>query len=418
MSALPSSVDYRREHPSLPPNAQTTELAIRPSNGNSFVAGNLIQLDLGQRGFFDPESCYLRYKMTLAGTASTTYNMIGSYAAVFSRMNVYFGSQLVENITGYNQVQTFLQNTHMSVADKYGMQAAYGYLGTTSLADLDGADLTTDGAGDVTHTAGILLPCVLTNADKMIPLFAMPQVRVELQVEALSSIFFNSVTTGITSFTISDVELVYSQVDMGAEVESMVRSAGGDFFIKSQSFTNTSNSLATGANGQYSVVFNQRLESIKSAYLLASPTGNNIWGDAVDITATNGSYQFQIGQTTYPQQPLSTSRSKNAILQSLRKAVGSIYGHETAMSINSVEWSATAATSTQVQPAKFIIGVPTEVLANEDTLMTGVSSNNSAITLNVVSGTATGAVFNLHLILNYDALIHIDLDNGQAFLKK
>jgi len=38
--------------------------------------------------------------------------------------------------------------------------------------------------------------------------------------------------------------------------------------------------------------------------------------------------------------------------------------------------------------------------------------------LNVVSGTATTAVHNLHLILNYDALIHIDLDNGQAFLKK
>jgi predicted AlkP superfamily pyrophosphatase or phosphodiesterase len=104
------------------------------------------------------------------------------------------------------------------------------------------------------------------------------------------------------------------------------------------------------------------------------------------------------------------------MLQSLRKAVGSIYGHETAMSINSIEWSAT--TGTQVQPAKFIVGVPTEVLANEDTLMTGVSSNNSAITLNIVSGTATSAVHNLHLILNYDALIHIDLDNGQAFLKR
>ncbi len=412
MSALPSSVDFRREHPSLPPNSQTTELSIRPSNGNSFVPGNLIQMDLGQRGFFDPESCYLRYKMTAAG-ADATYVMINSYSAVFSRLNVYFGSQLVENITGYNQVQAFLQNTHMSVADKYGVQAAYGYKGTSSIADMDSADIVVS-SGTGSHTAGILLPCVLTNSDKMIPLFAMPQVRVELQVEALSSIFFDG--TAPTSLTISDVELVYSQVDLGAEVEGMIRGSGGEFFIKSQSFTNTSNSLATGANGQYSVVFNQRLESIKSAYLLASPTGENIWGDAIDITATNGSYQFQIGQTTYPQQPLSTSRAKNAMIQSLRKAVGSIYGHETAMSINSVEWSQT--TGTAIQPAKFIVGVPTEVLANEDTLMTGVSSNNSAITLNVVSGTATGAVHNLHLILNYDALIHIDLESGQAFLKK
>jgi hypothetical protein len=350
--------------------------------------------------------------MTATGS-DNTYVMINSYSAVFSRLNVYFGSQLVENITGYNQVQAFLQNTHMSVADKYGVQAAYGYKATTSIADMDSADIVVS-SGTGSHTAGILLPCVLTNSDKMIPLFAMPQVRVELQVEALSSIFFDG--TAPTGLTISDVELVYSQVDLGAEVEGMIRGSGGEFFIKSQSFTNTSNSLATGANGQYSVVFNQRLESIKSAYLLASPTGENIWGDAVDITATNGSYQFQIGQTTYPQQPLSTSRSKNAMIQSLRKAVGSIYGHETAMSINSVEWS--AATGTALQPAKFFVGVPTEVLANEDTLMTGVSSNNSAITLNVVSGTATSAVHNLHLILNYDALIHIDLESGQAFLKK
>ena len=414
MSALPQSVDYRREHPSLPPNSATTEIAIRPSNGNSFVPGNLIQLDLGQRGFLDPESMYLRYKITIAGAVSTSYTLISSYASVFSRCNVYFGSQQVESITGYNQLQAFLQNTHMSVADKYGMQASYGYTATSSIADMDGAVLTTDGSGDADDTAGILLPCVLTNADKMVPLFAMPQVRVELQVEALSSIFFDG--TAPTSLTISDVELVYSQVDLGAEVEAMVRGAGGEFFIKSQSFSNTSNSLSTGANGQYSVVFNQRLESIKSAYLLASPTGENIWGDSVDITAGSGSYQFQIGQTTFPQQPLSAVRSKNGMLQSLRKAVGSIYGHDTAMSINNVEWNAT--TGTAVQPAKFFVGVPCEVLANEDTLMTGVSSNNSAITLNVVSGTATTAVHNLHLILNYDALIHIDLDNGQAFLKK
>src|SRR5210317_538837 len=125
MSALPSSVDFRREHPSLPPNSATTELSIRPSNGNSFVPGNLIQMDLGQRGFLDPESMYLRYKITIAGANTTSYTMISSYASVFSRCNVYFGSQLVENITGYNQVIAFLQNTHLSVADKYGLAPSY-----------------------------------------------------------------------------------------------------------------------------------------------------------------------------------------------------------------------------------------------------------------------------------------------------
>ena len=49
--------------------------------------------------------------------------------------------------------------------------------------------------------------------------------------------------------------------------------------------------------------------------------------------------------------------------------------------------------------------------------MSGISSQNSAISVNVQLGTATAAVHNVHLILNYDALLELDFDAGQATLK-
>ncbi|MEI6423993.1 MAG: hypothetical protein WCP55_17385, partial [Lentisphaerota bacterium] len=67
-------------------------------------------------------------------------------------------------------------------------------------------------------------------------------------------------------------------------------------------------------------------------------------------------------------------------------------------------------------PGKFYVGFSLQKL-HSNAILTGISSNNSNITVNVDSTVATSAARQCCLILAYDALIEVDLINKQASVK-
>jgi hypothetical protein len=179
--------------------------------------------------------------------------------------------------------------------------------------------------------------------------------------------------------------------------------------------------LGSGTSGTQSISFNVNYASIKSLFTNFSGTSANSlnkWGDSYDITQSNGDMVYNIGGINYPQRPISTLLNKASFLQELRKAVGSIYSSTNTLSINSVEFNIQGDTlTTTPEPAKFWFGVSTEKL-HSHALLTGISSNGSAILLTVNLNTATPASYNINLIVNYDALIEIDTQNFQVSVKK
>ena len=71
-------------------------------------------------------------------------------------------------------------------------------------------------------------------------------------------------------------------------------------------------------------------------------------------------------------------------------------------------------------PAKFILGVPLEKLhiSDEKAILSGVSTNNTNITLNIQTSTATAQAHTVNLILNYDAILEIDTMNRDARIRQ
>jgi hypothetical protein len=49
--------------------------------------------------------------------------------------------------------------------------------------------------------------------------------------------------------------------------------------------------------------------------------------------------------------------------------------------------------------------------------LTGISTQNSPISLRISTGTATGGASTITLVVNYDALIEVDLVNRQCSVK-
>jgi hypothetical protein len=411
-------MDYSQKIDALP-ECNNFEVTLVPTTGaGSYSPGSTIRFDFQQRGFIDPSSICLRYKYTI--TSAVSAEMIATPAFTpFLRLETFIGSQNVESINQYNQVAGFLwANTNMDVAMKYGQQSAFGYNTNTTVPTLellDGRLCTVNEVG----TFSCPLVGLLSSSAKLIPAFAMPQISVQLTMDSIANMFTTTIVP--TAFIISNIEIAYNLLDFGREMEQMVLSMPR-LFLKCNSYSNSSASVAINTNGSISLVYNQRLSSIKAAFIL--PTGQastNKWGDSYDITSSNGEYSLVVGGVSYPQRSLSTLNNKTYILQELRKAVGEIYDKANNMAINGIEFNRVGAdASTYNTPAKFIIGIPLEKLhiPTDQAILTGISSNNSSITVNINTSTAVAQATTMNLILNYDAIIEVDTANRNAVIRQ
>lgn len=420
MNSLPASVNYAEAIPSLPDNAVRYSNVLLPVNGSSFAMGSGSQIiwQLPTRGFMVPESLYLRYKIVVTNATTASAIISTPFTAPFQRLETSFGSVVVDSIQNYNMVSNIITNCTYSVADKYGMQTAFGYgdqATVPSLEQLDGAVIPI--AGLTAYYAGPL-SCLLSNSEKFLPLFSMPSIQFTLTLDAMNNIIVPIGT--VTAITLSNVELCFDWLDLGQGVESMVRGMGEKIYIKSQSFSSSSVSVSAGQNGSSAIIFNNRYASIKSAIVTfsGSAAASNKFADAVDITNGTGDYSLNISGVQYPQRPLSSLLNRAGVLIELKRCISSLYDSKS-MSINYLEFAMndnSAFVSVQ-QPSKFYLGFLLEKLPNTNALLTGISSNSSNITLNITQSTASTVARQANLMLGYDALIEIDTRTLQSAVK-
>lgn len=430
MSILPREIDYSSKLNSLPSNTSCLSAVVAPSNGAKFeqAGGEIIAFDLPARGFMVPGSLYLRYKNTIVN-ATTADTMLGiPFATPFSRLEVLIGSQTVESLQQYNQLYNMIVNTKLNHAQKAGMSIGFGLLdsGATGISydNLNGRTIPQAGTN---FTVAAPLGCILSNCQTLVPLCMMPQTRIQLTTDSIKNMFSGAATTGVTTvtgYTLTNLELCCDIIDFGPDVENMCRSMAdesGNIIIKSQSFSSSSQNIAAGTSGQVEFVYNQRISSIKSIFaLLSPPTGSKLFGSK-DITKGTGDYQFLIASQPYPPRPLSALSSKAGMLMELLGAWGP--SHDMTSNnchITPAEWNRVdAAADTAIVPGKFIVGCNVEKLSTSTSLLTGVSSQLSPISLRINMGTGSNTdVTQATLITCFDALLQVNVETRQATVKQ
>jgi hypothetical protein len=222
----------------------------------------------------------------------------------------------------------------------------------------------------------------------------MPSITQIFTLDSVSNMTTNS--TNLSKVEITQCELCFDFIELGSEVDAMVRGMGPKLYIKSQSFSNASVTMPVGTNGSQSYIFNQRYASVKGAFVLFSGGAVNKLFDSVDPTNNTGSISLNVSGVQYPQKPYSTLHNKGAMILELRKVLGSVYDKSNSLSINSFEFSAldTPTTAFPVQtltaPAKFYVGFNLQKL-HSNALLTGISTNNSNITVNIEQTIALAA---------------------------
>ena len=431
--SLPKSFRLNDPIDSIPEGANSVLISCRPVSGGPFSAGSVVDFDLGTRGFLDPTSLAIRYTMATVVGAGGVAALSGTPVYTpFQRLQITANGATIDSISQYNQVCHVLTQ-NLDVGAKYGRQTAYGYnttaVGTAqNVQNLDGRFSPASQTDNYSVSAP--LPCILSNCEKMIPLFAVGNIRLTFTLDSLANMFMAAatwatiVTVAPTSFSITNFELVYNMMDMGRSVEELVKGMGSRLFLKSHSYNNSATSVAVGATGSNSYVFNQRYSSIRSAFILPNLTVGNKSYEFCDITSNSGDYQLLCGNAAYPQMPLSTLNNKSGILQETIRAFGNLYD-KAGMSIDYNEFAVCAATGvTQVatlsnaEPGKFIAGINLErVQSTDHVLLSGISTYNSPISVIVNNTVATSTLCNLNLLLDVDMIVVIDQEAHQVSVR-
>jgi len=425
MSVLPKEIAYAASKPaSLPKGTSCISAVVAPSNGNQFFENGQVIFDLPSRGYLVPESMYIRYRYNVTTVASAGVSVRGTPVyQPFQRLETIIGSQTVESITNYNQLLHMLVNCRMNIAQKVGISSALG-IGTAASAftlnDVNGR-LLPDGA-TTAFSVSAPLGSLLSNCDHLYPLKFSPAVRIQLTVDSIANIFTSTTAPTSASFNLSNVELCFDMIEFSAEVDNAVASMvdeRGKIMIKSQSYLSSGQTASASSTGSLEFIYNLRLASIKSLFLYPAGTHTNSLNkfiDALDITLSNGSYQFYVASLPYPPRPLSTALAKNAILTELSAAFGPVHDLLTTnFAITPVNFAYTnTSTTTVAAPGMFFLGVNTERISSNSVMLSGISSQNSPISLAITFGTTTTNAQTLQVIALYDAIIEIDVANKQV----
>lgn len=436
---LPKEIDYTPPN-ALPEGTQCLSIITSPANGSVFTPSSIIQFDMVNRGFLQPETLYIRYRISYTvavGSAAGNFVKGTPVYSPFQRLDTIVGSSTIESISSYNQLSNFIVNTKMNYAQKVGVASAMGYSGagiqyTDAFLSSPGAlDFSTNApngfqiatttaaqTGTASQFLAAPLGCIISNCDKLVPIKFMPSIRLQLTLDSLANVV--SSTTGITNYSISNVELCYDVIEFNSAVESAIMSRNnGMITLKSQSYLSSGVTLAASSVGQLSFLFNQRLASIKSVFTLLAgndaATCVNTFYDSIDATSGNGDYSWTIAGTPYPSRPLSTVLNRSGILMELSQAWGPVHDLlSTNFSINPREFNysatsvASVATSCQ-QQGKFYLGTSVERMSTS-ALLTGISSQGSPISFNITLNTAMPTRSQtIQLICLYDALLQIDM---------
>lgn len=434
MVSVPKELNYGEVLANLPPATRNITMSVAPSNVSTAGENQQVIFDLpdSQNGYIVPSSLKINFKASLTtATANSKMRGVPAYT-FFQRSDVFVqqGSQLIESINQYGVLCNVLYATKLTMSHKLGMAFQLGLLDnstTPSNINLTGRTIVHDATNGDSFSCSAPLGNILSNCNKLVP--AVCGFRIVMTTDQIANMF--DIPANITAFSLSNMEVVYDMVEFNSpEIQGIVQelSDAGQITLKSQSYSLTSQNLQAGVQGSQTLTFNQRLSSIKSLVALFSGAGNNqVNGmyDSVNVAGTSGSYQYEIGGNLYPQKPLHTGNCKANIYSSLADCWGGeahdLYNES--MSIIPAEFNVGEdGQSTNAITGRFYVGQNTEKLQTS-ALLTGVSSNNSAINLRVEingAGGTNGATANAHqvsLICLYDSLLTIDLMSKQASVR-
>lgn len=338
--SLPATMDYTKILPIAAGNPRAMRRTFLPVNGQSFTAAgnNIVRIELSADQFWDAKHSYLKFKVTLANPAMTTFGIeSGGLHAFIRRLRLEQAGSILYDVNRYDKLLSAIllpcQSNLQTQADRsiteqgrYGNQGDAGNLNVAETAANTGGDFINgihneEGQFAVNAEFTLCAPLIgsLFSQDKLVPLqlLSSSPLTIELELAPAGDVGI-SANTLMTDYTISDVAYVAQLVDVSPEVDNQVRMiqelSGGAIVLNCNDYTHFNGNINANAAGIQAINVPARRKSIKSLLFVGASQqfgagGGQALQRAVYNTSSGGhmnliDYQVKVGSIMHPATPV------------------------------------------------------------------------------------------------------------------
>ena len=299
-------------------------------NKSVFSPGEVIMLNIpcGRRGqYLNPRMSYLKF--TLVNTSATAAEALTpdySCASLFSRLELYHGSNLLEQIHEYGMLHTlWMDVTGSHEAHKNTLNLMEGTHPTTERtgASVAGAN------GTRVFAMPLMSGIVGTLQPKMLPTGDMVAGDLRLELTLANN---NDGVSAVAARTwqVKDVELMLEYTELSSDAARMISSQNsGGYMISFDSFANLSSTVEQGANN-CNILIPARYSSLKTLFTIFRLQTNIGAITPKTVSARSnpfgntGQWYYSIGGKNVPATPVKSATEAAAELYKAVHAFGTV----------------------------------------------------------------------------------------------
>jgi len=279
---------------------------ITPSNGNTFNAGNTINIDLpgnlaGQ--YYNANQMYLKFKVAVGGGNTVTLDRVGA-AGFIKRVQIQTAGAQIYDCNNWNVLASCLMDTDSSSEWK----GSSGNITMGTLGDQLQGESIADGNERTFCVPMMLNPFAMTTPHRMIPAFSLSALQFRLTLED-AAVAVKAAAGATLTFT--EVEMVCLMTELSPGAQSQIDSmTGGQYNILANSYINSQATLAAYNATASSLVANLGISvsSLERLLICHRPQATASLATAFSLgnrsTAGLTQYQLLINSESYPARPV------------------------------------------------------------------------------------------------------------------
>lgn len=366
----------RYPFPTIANKAEMVTSRVPSKVAGPFNPGNTISIDFPAQGYINPADTFIEFdvKLTSSGGSATGARFQNNIQSIFDRVEIKYGSNPLEDITGYNCIirpltewvttsgQCFDQS---SIMEGIGGVVFDGFLNTSTgaaigtgyrnvrqyyIQGVDGQPATAGGAGTINATRRYCVQIMagLMQQRKLIPTQWMAnQFTVNITLAPVDKCLYKTGTQGTLTYEVSNVNLIPSVLFFDQTFDAMFAEglAKGGIPIK----FSTWRQYIAEAKQTNNIIISDRAKSLKSIFTFlkrTNPTVGFDYGASPFFPGYNGTlrdYQYQVGTRMFPASPVvcgsgSTTNGGAEAYAELAKALHTVGNYQLSAPVNALKW--------------------------------------------------------------------------------
>ena len=277
--------------------SRSFKVKINPANGNSFTAGNTIDISLpgnlaGQ--YYVPEQMFLKFRVS--NTAAIQLDRAGA-ASMIKRCQITSAGSTLYDLNNYNVLATALMDTDCTADWK----ASSGNVLMGTLGDQLQGEAIAAGSTRTYCVPLMLNPLSMTTPTRMIPAFSLSSLNYRVTLAPDAEV---GVSAGGTALVYDEVQMVCLMCELSPGAQAQIdQMTGGQYNILANSYINSQATLAAGvssltANLGVSVSSLERIIVVHRPSATANAAAAFSLGNRTTSDLTE--FQFLINSENYP----------------------------------------------------------------------------------------------------------------------